>query len=523
MSLSTDERERIRADQTETNRNAIKLAAIEQAGSRANGHLASQLSQSQPMPLVRSVQPPAPYPIDALGPVLAPAARAIADQVQVPEALAGNSLLAAAALAAQAHANVQTLGGARPLSLYVLTIAESGERKTTADSVAAAPIRDRVATLQTQYRDALRDYDAQAEAHKMRVRQAKDKAETPEALQTSLRDLAEDEPPRKPWMIATEPTPEGLILSLKDGQYAQGIFSDEAGTLIGGHALSDEAELRTIAMLSRAWDGSPLDRVRAKDREHVTLYGRRLSMHLMAQPEVALRMLGKALYRSQGFLARILIAAPVSLIGTRKHQERSCAVQDDPRIRQYGLALANLLGMAAIENRDLGGLDPRCLALSPDARSALITTYDEIEVAQETEGDLSTVREFASKAGEHACRIAGVLALVADPKAFVVGPEEMTGALRLTEFYLGEQLRLAGAASISSEIADAQKLLDWIKRKGHRELTGKQVMQLGPNSIRDGASARRALRMLVDFHWLITEDGHHYCLPPSAQAALLEV
>jgi len=272
------------------------------------------------MPLVRPVQPPAPYPIEALGPVIAPAARAIAELVQVPEALAGNSLLAAAALAAQTHANVQTLGGARPLSLYVLTIAESGERKTTADNVAAAPIRDRVATLQTQYRDALRDYEAQAEAHKMRIRHAKDQAETPEALQASLRQFQEEQPPRKPWMIATEPTAEGLILSLKDGQYSQGIFSDEAGTLIGGHALSDEAELRTIALLSRIWDGSWLDRVRAKDREHVTLYGRRLSMHLMAQPEVALRLLGKALYRSQGFLARILIAAPASLIGTRKHQ-----------------------------------------------------------------------------------------------------------------------------------------------------------------------------------------------------------
>jgi hypothetical protein len=483
----------------------------------------SQLSQSQPMPLVRSVSPPAPYPIDALGPILAPAARAISEQVQVPEALAGNSLLAAAALAAQAHANVQTLGGARPLSLYVLTIAESGERKTTADNVAAAPIRDRVATLQTQYRDALRDYEAHAEAHKMRVRQAKDKAETPDALQASLRDLPEDEPPRKPWMIATEPTAEGLILSLKDGQYSQGIFSDEAGTFIGGHGLSDEAALRMIAMLSRAWDGSSLDRVRAKDREHVTLYGRRLSMHLMAQPEVAMRLLGKALYRSQGFLARILIAAPVSLIGTRKHQGHTREAQDDPRIRQYNGALANLLALPAIENPDLGGLDPRCIAINPAARAALIGAYDEIEAAQEAEGELATVREFASKASEHACRIAGVLALVRDPREFMVGAEEMTAALKLTEFYLGEQIRLAGAASISSEIANAQKLLDWIKRKGHLELTGKQVMQLGPNSIRDGASARSALRTLVDFDWLTTEDGHRYCLPPAAQAALQEV
>jgi hypothetical protein len=185
--------------------------------------------------------------------------------------------------------------------------------------------------------------------------------------------------------------------------------------------------------------------------------------------------------------------------------------------------LANLLAMPPLENHDLGGLELRCLALSPVARLALISAYDEIEVAQESEGELSTVREFASKASGHACRIAGVLALVSDPNAFVVGPEEMTCALRLAEFYLGEQLRLAGAACISSEVANAQKLLDWIKRKGHRELTGKQVMQLGPNSIRDGASARSALRTLVDFYWLTTEDGHHYCLPPSAQAGLQEV
>jgi hypothetical protein len=115
-----------------------------------------------------------------------------------------------------------------------------------------------------------------------------------------------------------------------------------------------------------------------------------------------------------------------------------------------------------------------------------------------------------------------VLALVRDPKEFMVAPEDMTGALRLTEFYLGEQLRLAGAASISNEIANAQRLLDWIKRKGHRDLTGKQVMQLGPNSIRDAASARAALRTLVEFQWLSTDDGHRYCLSSAAQAALQE-
>jgi hypothetical protein len=488
---------------------------------RANGH-ESQLPQaSQPVPLVRPIPSAQEFPIEALGPILAPAAKAIAQLVQVPLALAGNSVLAATALAAQPHANVQTLGGARPVSLYVLTIAESGERKTTADTIAIAPIRERVSALQVSYANALRDYDAQAEAHKMRVKAAKGKAADPDALAQSLRELREAPPPRKPWMIVSEPTAEGLLLSLKDGQFSQGLFSDEGGSMIGGHALSDEAELRTIAMLSRTWDGSPLDRVRAKDREHVTLYGRRLSMHLMAQPQVALRLLGKPLYRSQGFLARFLIAAPDSLIGTRQHSGHALEAQDDPRIRQYWRLLADLLALPPIENHEQGGLDPRCLALGP-ARAQLLGAYNEIEAAQRTDGELVSVREFACKASEHACRIAAVLTLVSDPEAFCVDEPTLERALTLVQFYLNEQVRLAGATSVSAEISNAQKLLDWFDRKGRADVTARDVMRLGPNSIRDATSAKAALRLLAEHGWLATENGTRYWMPAAAQVALME-
>jgi putative DNA primase/helicase len=474
----------------------------------------------EPTPLTREIARPSPYPIDALGPVLGPAARAIAEIVQVPTALAGNSVLAAAALAAQAHTNVQTLGGVRPVSLYVLTIAESGERKTTADRVATAPIRDRVAALLIQYRDALRAHEASLEGHKMRVRQAKEAARTADDLAQALRGLTEEEPPRKPWMIATEPTAEGLLLSLKDGQFSQGLFSDEGGQFVGGHALSDEAELRTIAMLSRAWEGSTLDRVRAKDREHVTLHGRRLSLHLLCQPEVAMRLLGKSLYRSQGFLARFLIAAPYSLIGTRQHDGSTSEVEFDPRVIRYCNAVKTLLDNQPIENESQCGLDPPCLRLSQEAMDLLISAYNEIEAAQSTDGELFTVREFASKAAEHACRLAGVMTLLSNPEAVSVSSEDMTRALQLVQFYIAEQVRLTGAASISPQIASAKKLLDWLKRTNRTHVTPRQIMQSGPNGIRDAASAKSALHTLVEHHWLITQDGRQYMMPRASQAAL---
>ena len=118
-------------------------------GGAGNGLMASQMSQvsqvsqSQPVPLVRQVPPAEPYPIDALSPIIGPAARALMEHVQVPDALAAHAVLGFAALAAQAHANVQTLGGPRPISLYMLTVAESGERKTAADMLAGVAVHDR--------------------------------------------------------------------------------------------------------------------------------------------------------------------------------------------------------------------------------------------------------------------------------------------------------------------------------------------------------------------------------------------
>ena len=51
--------------------------------------------QEPPRPLMRELPPADPFPVDALGEVLAPAARAIHDRVQAPLAICGQSLLAA--------------------------------------------------------------------------------------------------------------------------------------------------------------------------------------------------------------------------------------------------------------------------------------------------------------------------------------------------------------------------------------------------------------------------------------------
>ena len=62
-----------------------------------------------------------------------------------------------------------------------------------------------------------------------------------------------------------EPTFEGLVKLYGIGRPALGLFSDEAGGFIGGHAMNSDNRLKTMAGLSRLWNGEPIDRTRAGD------------------------------------------------------------------------------------------------------------------------------------------------------------------------------------------------------------------------------------------------------------------
>jgi Protein of unknown function (DUF3987) len=97
-----------------------------------------------PRPLMRTLPPADPFPVEALGPILGKAALAINDMTLAPMGLCGNAVLATAALAVQTHIDViLPTGISRPCSLFIVTIGESGERKTDVDLRASWPIAKR--------------------------------------------------------------------------------------------------------------------------------------------------------------------------------------------------------------------------------------------------------------------------------------------------------------------------------------------------------------------------------------------
>jgi hypothetical protein len=464
----------------------------------------SRVSQAERLPLVPALSAPAPYPSRTLGDVLGVAAVAIARKVQVPEAIAGQAVLAAASLAAQAHRDVRLpYGQTRPLSLYLLTIADSGDRKSAADSEAHWPTRQWEKNARATYELELADWAIQYAAHaaqrkKIENEKSLDLAER----ETELRALGhEPKRPLHPILTAPDPTVEGLAKAWPDAPAALGLFSAEGGAFFGGHGMSSDHKLKTAAILSELWDGNGMRRMRAGDGVSI-LTGRRLAAHLLVQPEAVADFLSDPLMRGQGFPARFLIAAPASLAWERMYQDPAPA--DEAALRRYGARLLDLLDRPArmVEGKR-NELDPESMPLSPGATKVWVAFFNHIEGQCSRNGPLASVKSIAAKAAEQAARIAGVLTVVDNPDAAEIETDTMSRAIELMDWYVGEAVRLSEAGKVSPVLTKAQRLVEWVQASGSTDFLLRDVMRLGPSATRSKTEAELAIRTLIEHGWIV--------------------
>ncbi len=94
----------------------------------------------EPLPLQREVPPPEPFPIWALGRFMERAAQSIIHSSKVADSICGGSFLSTASLCVQGHRDVVIDGRTHPLSEFFLTVATSGDRKSSADKQALKSI-----------------------------------------------------------------------------------------------------------------------------------------------------------------------------------------------------------------------------------------------------------------------------------------------------------------------------------------------------------------------------------------------
>lgn len=472
-------------------------------------------SDEDPLPLYRPLTESEEFPVNAMGNIMGPATIALAKIVQVPTALAANSILAAASLATQAHCNVVLPighGEPHPVSLFLVTIASSSDRKSTTDRLACSSINEYEAEQELLYQESQKVYKQELAFYKklhdtaLRDLNFSDSLANPSLARASYLDNTRnigDEPlsPLQPAILVSDPTYEGLVKQLINGQPSLGLFSSEGALMVGGHALNEDNKRKTVGGLCKLWDGDTLNRVRASETTS-RIAGRRLSFHLMLQPGVASEFLSDPVLLDQGFLSRILTCAPESLAGKRIFRESQQV--DLMALDLFEDRILELLQQPRCYVEDSRQeLLPRSISMDEDALEVWKDYYNTTERQQLAGKSFEHIRFFAGKLPEHAARLASVIALIENPNIERVDGVAMSNGVKLAKYYSSEALRLIEAKMCDPEILKAQKLLDWIQKTWKDDFISiPDMYTYGPSPLRQKKTADLLAKILTEHGWL---------------------
>jgi len=262
-------------------------------------------------------------PVDALGETLANGVKIISEYVQVPLELAFQSVLASASLATQGQSIVKFDGREYRLSLLLMTIAESGDRKSSSDRLALAPIIEYQKQKLNIWQDDIKSYKTKLESFNEAQKNIKNTIKTETNQEIINKKLSDNEEPKKPLneiVIISEATIQGIQKSYVDGTPAKGLFTDEGGSFFGGHSMKEENIQQTISLICQLWDGSDISKILSNVENSLYLPRRAFCMHLMLQPIIYNNIAKSSLLKEQGILARFLVKKIISIAGSRLYK-----------------------------------------------------------------------------------------------------------------------------------------------------------------------------------------------------------
>src|SRR3990167_1154187 len=448
-----------------------------------------------------------PYPIDALPSVIQDAVSAYHKYGQQPLPLIACSALANVSLACQSHSNVaRDKYLVSPISLYFIGIAESGARKTCADSTFSKAVKEWQIAARKKLEPEIKvaslvheAWTAEKEGLLAQIRRSSLTGEDATYLQYALKRLVENEPvvPLLPVLFFEDATSEALASHIATGWASTSLWSDEGGIVIGGHGMQSNAT-KFIALLNRLWDGNPFTAHR-KTSNSFTIANRRLTLSLMMQPIILEQMLFKSdgISRQSGFLARSLIAYPDSGMGKRFYQEPPTELASLP---EFHARITECLDDTLDLDKN-GCHSLPTLMLSKKAKSEWILFFNKIESGLVNKW--VDIKDFASKSAENVVRLAALFHIF-EGKSGDISAENIDRAIQVINWHLGESRRILGETSPARKQpkqSDARILFRFILEKELSETSPRQLQQLGP--IREKNRRDAALAILLNEGYLM--------------------
>ena len=458
-----------------------------------------KVEQIMPEPLVDQAEAPAPYPIDALPPMMRDAIKGIADLAQSPIELVGQCVLGAASYLAQTRVDAWSHKSYQmPCSINSLALNRSGGGKSSAHDPAFKPIMEAEKEISQSYYKEVAELNSGADGL------------TGKQLAQYKKD--NPAPPDPTTIIGSDGSISRIMAKFVEGTPSLFWSTDEGGQMLGGHSLKADNRVAVLGSLTQLWDAGKGERLRSSENADASgkFWQRRLSLHLMAQ-EVAVRdALTDPVMREQGFLPRFLFCAPASLAGTRimtvdrmfKKPEEYIGIAD------YWQRLKDI--MREPEKIEDGEIKADRLDLTRGARSLWMDFYNDVEHQQGRFGMYAELTPFASRGAQNALRVATVIAHFEGRNH--VDEQAMEAALAIVDHSLLEWHRYACEVRVDKATQAAIDMSDWLVREvkagksNWMKFTRREWSRKGYNPLRKAEKRDEALDILLDKSHLLTGD-----------------
>jgi putative DNA primase/helicase len=404
-----------------------------------------------------------------------------------------------------------------PVSLFLLTIADSGERKSTCDGFFMKAIQEFEAAQAEAAKPILRAHAAAMEAWEVKCNGVKDlikalvkDSKATDGMEEKRRKLEAERPvpPKIPRLLYNDATPEALAYGLAKSWPSCGVVSAEGGIVFGSHGMGKDSVLRSLSTMNMLWDGSNLT-VDRRTMESFTVRGARLTVALQVQEPILRDFITRtgSLARGTGFLSRFLIAWPESTQGSRPFTE---APLSWPHLTVFNNRIAEILELPVAIGDD-GALTPETMMLTPTAKEEWIAYHNVVESELAQGRRLQDVRDVASKSADNAARLAALFQVFEHGDGGNITPECITAAKRVAGWHLNESRRFLSEWAMPPELAGAVRLDDWLIKHCRQQQVERvsigTIQKFGPSELRGKHQLESALRELEGLDRVRRETG----------------
>ena len=281
-----------------------------------------------PLPILETLPLPAsfeplPFPIECLTYPFNGAAK-IARLIGAAPEMVALDMIASAAVAAQGHANVVPTWGRNPrpipLNVYVLIVAQSGERKSASRDLVERPHKELQHRLARESEPAIKSYRLQLEVYETKRKQYLRKlvGKEEETFAQKLKHLERPVEPQRPTvLIGRDTTIEAIPGIVANSRLSLGWFVDEASAFFGGYSMRAENRGANVAHINDWWTQGGVSAPNRVTRQVERIGDNRLTLSLSIQPAILDRHLQDSTFDEIGLLARFLLTSPKPLAGSR--------------------------------------------------------------------------------------------------------------------------------------------------------------------------------------------------------------